>query len=380
VVTQLLPVIPAVDDELLGAYHQAHGQLDAELTASTVEVAMAWHHCMVELHKECLARIEPVLKGAAGPLLFPRPRAFLSAKQRARRAGVTAAWRYIDTRLAMQRQGFVPHALVPETPYVLHALSEGRIDNPLHTNPGMARVTDNWWVNKNTDFKTAPTDLTRAIVDTAVDTALASDAPGAVVGGWLSVVFSSAHPFVDGNGRMLRLLFLLMSGRDLPRTMDWGIAEQMLVYRDRYVDPLERGHMQDGADYDGALMDAEPFIRGVIQWSTEGAQLARQRLQVVTALYDAVRAWGVESEDTTVILAAVWRGLVGPAELAREDGPDYRALVESFQRVVAGGAMTRAIWPPSRRDDVRGPAYRLSDEAERVTTALVRDLAGSAQG
>ena len=377
---QLLPDIPVVDDELLSTYVQAHAQLDADLRATPADAARAWHHCMVALHEECLGRIEPVLKGASGPLLLPRPRGFLSAKQRTRRAGVAAAWRYIDTRLAMQRRGLVEHALVPETPYVLHALSEGRTDNPLHTNPGMARVTENWWVNKNTDFKTAPTDLTRAIVDAAVETAVASDAPGAVVGGWLAVVFSSAHPFVDGNGRMLRLLYLLMSGRDLPRTMDWGIAEQMLVFRERYVDPLERGHMPDGADYDGALMDAEPFTRGVIQWSIEGAHLARQRLHVVTAMYDAVCSWGVQPEDTAPVLVTSWRGLAGPAELVRDDGPDYPTLLESFQRVAAGGALTRTSWPASRRDDARGPAYRLSDKAQQVITDLVRDVAGLAQG
>jgi hypothetical protein len=280
----------------------------------------------------------------------------------------------------MQRRGLVQHALVPETPYVLHALSEGRTDNPLHTNPGMARVTENWWVNKNTDFKTAPTDLTRTIIDAAVETAVASDAPGVVVGGWLSVVFSSAHPFVDGNGRMLRLLFLLMSGRDLPRTMDWGVAEQMLVFRDRYVDPLERGHMPDGAEYDGALLDAEPFTRGVIEWSIEGAGLARRRLQVLGALHDAVRGWGVQPSDTPPVLVAAWRGLAGPAELVRDEGPDYPALLASFQRVTAGGAMARTTWPASRREDAQGPAYRLTDDAQRAVNELVRGLVGPAQG
>jgi hypothetical protein len=379
-VRQLLPAVPVVDDALLAAYHEAHADLEAELQGAPKAAGLAWHHCMLKLHEECLARIEPVLKGASGPLLLPRPRAFLSGKQRTRRAGVAAAWRYVDTRLAMQRRGLVEHALVPETPYVLHALSEGRTDNPLHTNPGMARVTENWWVNKNTDFKTAPTDLTRSIIDAAVQTAIDSDAPGAVVGGWLSVVFSSAHPFVDGNGRMLRLLFPLMSGRDLPRTMDWGIAEQMLVFRERYVDPLERGHMRDGADYDGALMDAEPFVRGVIEWSTDGARLARRRLQVVVALHQAVLGWGVPPEDAEPVLVAAWRGLVGPAELVREDGPSYTEQLGAFQRVTAGGATARTTWPASRHNDVTGPAYRLTDEAERTVTALVRSLVGSDQG
>jgi hypothetical protein len=138
--------------------------------------------------------------------------------------------------------------------------------------------------------------------------------------------------------------------------------------------------MPDGADYDGALMDAEPFTRGVIEWSTDGAQLARQRLQVITALYELVRGWGVDDEDTVPVLVAAWRGLVGPAELVRDDGPDYPAALASFLRVTAGGAMTRTSWPPSRRDDADGPAYRLTDEAQQAVTELLRGLVGADQG
>jgi hypothetical protein len=138
--------------------------------------------------------------------------------------------------------------------------------------------------------------------------------------------------------------------------------------------------MPDGADYDGALLDAEPFTSGAIEWSAEGARLARQRLHVVAALYDAVRAWGVPDEDTVPVLVGAWRGLVGPAELVRDDGPDHPTALASFERVSAGGAMTRTTWPPSRRDDAQGPAYRLSDEAEREVARVLRGLTGSGQG
>lgn len=377
---QLLPVFPVVDDELLATYGRAHEQLDADLSATPAGAVRAWHHCMVALHEECLARIEPVLTGAQGPILLPRPRAFLSHEQRSRRAGVAAAWRYVDARLAMQRRGLVDRALVPETPYVLHALSEGRTDNPLHTNPGMARVTENWWTKQHVDFQTAPTSVTRSVIDAAIETASTSDAPSVVIGGWLSVVFSSAHPFVDGNGRLMRLLFLLASGRDLPRTMDLGIAAQLLVFRDAYIAQLERGHMNDGAPYDGALIAAQPFTDAVIQWSTAGAQLARRRLQVMAAMHELIRSWGVTDEDATPVLVAAWRGLVGPAELVRDDGPDYPRSLESFQHLTARGAMTRATWPPSRRGDANGPAYRLTDEAQRAVTQTLRSLVVFDQG
>ena len=371
---QLLPELPVVDDALLARYYDAHRDLDLRLGAVTEPVFRTWHRCALRLHLDCLARIEPVLTGISRPVLMPRARGFLSAAQRARRDGVAAAWRYADSRLAMHRRGLDSPLIRAETPYVLHALSEGRTDNPDESNPGMARVTENWWVNKRGTWQTAPTDRTREIVDTAVKVATETDAPGAVIGGWLAVIVSSAHPFVDGNGRLLRMLFLLSSGRDLPRTVDWGVAEQMLFYRRRYVEPLEQGHMAGGAPYDGADIDTSPWTNAVLSWSIDGAQLAAERLDAVAAVHALVTRWGITDDDAGLVVTAAWRGVVGPAECAVEPGaPAYPELLAAFERLASGGALQRVPWPGSRRADVTGnavgPAYRLGGDAHREVTA-----------
>ena len=133
----------------------------------------------------------------------------------------------------------------------------------------------------------------QAICD-AYERAVASEAVDALLLIPCFIVdFLCIHPFNDGNGRMSRLLTLLLlyrSGYDIGKYI--SIERQIEMTKDRYYDALERA---DGGWHEGTG-DPSPFIRYMLAVVLACYTEFEDRVGMVSAddgksAYDAVRAY-----------------------------------------------------------------------------------------
>ncbi len=107
------------------------------------------------------------------------------------------------------------------------------------------------------------------------------DIPVLVKAGLVHVQFQCIHPFLDGNGRLGRLLITLL-------LCSWGVLKQPILYlslyfktrRQQYYDLLQR--VRDKGDWEVWL---EFFLEGVAETSDQAASAARE----ILSLFDADR-------------------------------------------------------------------------------------------
>jgi hypothetical protein len=371
-VTVELPRVPTIDDATLERHRAEHTQLDEAMTSAYPAVARLAARFASRTTVAAIAHVRMTFRRNGPVPLFPPPRRFLSAEDRARIAGCSVAYRHVDSRLAMVAQGLdASPALRQETPYVLHALSEGRMDHGVETNPGMIRGTE-FPVSRlpMAPYPAPPREHCRPLLAAAVDVANDPEAPAAVRAAWILFTVGEIHPFADGNGRVARLLQLLVAGEDLPKTVDWGVSEQIRYFSDRFLSSL-RGH------------DPEPCIRVVVGMSTDGAALMRDRLAVLGVLVpELARKLGLTIEGAT-LLAAVWLRRSGHGhDLAVDVDRSYPETVADLETLVAAGMLERR---PDRHDREAPeqpvtPAYGLTVDANaevrRAIGPMERDHEG----
>jgi Fic family protein len=107
------------------------------------------------------------------------------------------------------------------------------------------------------------------------------------------VQFETIHPFLDGNGRVGRLLITLM-------LCDAGILQEPLLYlsvylkehRDRYYDLLDRVRRE--GDWETWV---EFFLNGVTTTATEAVGTARRLLEIFTEDHDLIATTGRRSSS-----------------------------------------------------------------------------------
>lgn len=119
------------------------------------------------------------------------------------------------------------------------------------------------------------------------------DLPSLVRAGLLHVQFETIHPYLDGNGRIGRLLIILL-------LQHWGLLSQPLLYlslyfkrhRDEYYRRL--GEVRTQGDWEGWISF---FLEGVATIAEEAVSLARE----VFTLVSKDRGKVLDCEDATVI-------------------------------------------------------------------------------
>jgi Fic/DOC family len=345
-VTNDLPPVPRVDATLLAEHRTAHQRLDAALVGAPPGAARLITRLALRTTIGAVANVRPSIRGGAGPPVLPPPRAFLSCADRERLKGVAAAYRHVDSRLAIVRLGYDrPPALRPETPYVLNALTEGRMDNPDESNPGMIRAVEFEGDLPVAPYPAPPRDRCRDLLESAVSIAGSGPEPATVRAAWMLYVLGEIHPFVDGNGRVARLLYLLLTGEDMPRTVDWGAIEQFRYHQDEWLPLLKE-------------RDTGPSTAFLVELSTAGARLTSLRLEVVVDLLAAIEAQHPLPPSGPELLVATWLRRSGRLdEVAADAGLPYEEALVAAEQLVAGGMLER-----SRTEDPATPArpsYRL---------------------
>lgn len=151
-----------------------------------------------------------------------------------------------------------------------------------HLTPGELRRSQNWIGPGGSTIATAsfvpppPDELSKALGDLEIFLHEADDLPLLVKIGLAHAQFETIHPFLDGNGRVGRLLitFLLCEHRALTKPVLY-LSHYFKNHRQEYYDRLQQ--VRDAGDWEGWLAF---FLRGVAEVSVEAAETARQILQL----------------------------------------------------------------------------------------------------
>lgn len=362
-----LPPVPRVDPTLLAEHRNEHLRLDALLVGAQPAVSRLVTRLSLRTMVAAVANVRPSVRGGGDPPLFPPPRAFLSAFDRERLKGVAVAYRHVDSLLAVVQMGRQsPPALRPETPYVLNALTEGRMDNPDETNPGMIRAIEFEGNLPAAPYPPPPSHRCRDLLESAVAVATSRGQSATVRAAWMLFVFGEIHPFIDGNGRVARLLYLLLTGEDMPRTVDWGAIEQFRYHQDDWI-PLLKDR------------DVGPSAAFTIQLSTAGARLTAERLHVVAGLLPEVGRLLELAPPGPELIAAVWLRASGRLdELAEDTGTTYEEALIAAQGLVTAGLLERI--PTEPRTAPSRPSYRVTPSIRSAVDGIVARISTGSDG
>ena len=291
--------------------------------------------------------------------------------------GADAVYRHLDSRIAMRDMGAVERVLDRSTPVVFHALLEGLTPSGRETNPGMLRATPTAWKPEANSYMHPPATMCSDLVDQALEVASGSSVPSCVRGAWLTFTMLSIHPFVDGNGRTSRALYLAVVADDVPLGLDFGVLEQWSITRSAYVAALQQGQRVER--YDGERMDARPFVEYATITSTVGAELCAAR---IARLGRSTRSTLCERLVARTV-ARARRGLGRAGARARSaDRTRGRRGLRRRRRPAHVGTCCRWVErPPSRRTTERpravGPGARsgvidgVSDRHDPVALRLI---------
>jgi hypothetical protein len=201
----------------------------------------------------------------------------------------------------MRQQGMVATTVCETTPIALHALFESAAPSGRETNPGMLRSTPTSWRPEANAFAHPDASECGSLMAEAISVANGADAPAFVRAAWLTFTMLCIHPFVDGNGRTSRALYLGIASEDLELGIDWGIAEQWSVARAHYVQALQAGQQLER--YDSERLDPTAFVEFTTEASIIGAQLCRDRLELLEAEMVGLCQLGLSTGAATVLMA-----------------------------------------------------------------------------
>jgi Fic family protein len=146
-----------------------------------------------------------------------------------------------------------------------------------HLTPGELRLKQNWIGPGGSTLAHAafvpppPADVPAALADLEKFLHESDDIPLLIKIGLAHAQFETVHPFLDGNGRMGRLLitFLLCERRALGEPVLY-LSHYFKAHRAEYYDRLQA--VRDAGDWEGWL---EFFLRGVEEVSAQAAETAR---------------------------------------------------------------------------------------------------------
>lgn len=203
-----------------------------------------------------------------------------------------------------------------------------------HKTPGEFRTTQNWWGGTspgNARFVPPPPhEMNQALDRWEKYLHQPDDLPDLVHIGLLHAQFETIHPFVDGNGRIDRLLIsLLLSERK--------ILEQPLLYlsiffkkhKETYYDRLQairdRGEWEQWLDF---------FVEGVAEVATEATNTARSILSLREQDRGRIASLGRRSGNAHRLLDWLFRQPVVTVKLVQHvlkiSQPAANALIASM--------------------------------------------------
>ncbi|GBD02193.1 Adenosine monophosphate-protein transferase SoFic [bacterium HR18] len=148
--------------------------------------------------------------------------------------------------------------------------------------PGELRTSQNWIgpagcrLSEATFVPPPPHEIPQALADLEQFLHTQDDMPALIRVGLAHAQFETIHPFLDGNGRIGRLLitFLLVE-KGLLRKPVLYLSHYFKQHRSEYYDRLQA--VRDAGDWEGWL---EFFLRGVVEVSEEATRTAAAILRM----------------------------------------------------------------------------------------------------
>lgn len=222
----------------------------------------------------------------------------------------------------------------------LHArlLSSGRGSRK---QPGEFRTTQNWIGGESTRIEDAsfvpppPADMDIALDDLERFLNDTSELPVLVHAGLAHAQFETIHPFLDGNGRVGRLLITLL-------LVHRGVLEKPLLYLSHY---LKRHRLEyydrltairAEGDWEGWLGF---FLRGVAETATEATKLARQIVALREEHRTVLQAAGATGRGMDLLDALYERPVVNLNVVAERLGLSFGGARKLVERFVAAGLL-----------------------------------------
>lgn len=209
-----------------------------------------------------------------------------------------------------------------------------------HLTPGELRSSQNWIgpmgaMLADATFVPPPPDMVSGAMG-ALETFLHRDdgLPALVKIGLAHAQFETIHPFLDGNGRVGRLLitFLLTEGGILHKPVLY-LSHWFRRYRGEYYDRLQR--VRDAGDWEGWL---QFFLRGLAEVSAEATATARQILLMREAHRTAItEQLGRAAGNGHRVLEMLYnKPIVAVADVASLNGTSFAAantLIARFEQL-----------------------------------------------
>ncbi len=201
-----------------------------------------------------------------------------------------------------------------------------------------------------------------------------ADLPALIRIGLAHAQFETIHPFLDGNGRVGRLLitFLLCSQGILHKPVLY-LSYFFKRHRQTYYDRLQA--VRDHGDWEGWLAF---FLDGVAEVSAQATETARRILQMREAHRDAIaQNMGYAAGKGHRVLEALFeRPIVSVKDVEAITGTSYAAANQLVKRLEGLGLLEEATGQARNRRFRYAPYIRLfsDDETEAPRVAPKGDV------
>ncbi len=205
--------------------------------------------------------------------------------------------------------------------------------------PGELRKRSNWIGPRECTIQEAdfvpppPHEMRKAIGDLEMFIQRGPRMPLLIKCGLVHAQFETIHPFLDGNGRVGRLLitFMLCHAEVLTRPLLY-LSHYFKEHRDEYYDRLQR--VRDKSDWEGWL---EFFLRAVFEVSVQATKKARQIVQLKKDHQRLLREKGQQRVNALTLLDLLYEKPIVNASIVAERlhvtlAPVY-SLIRNFQKL-----------------------------------------------
>lgn len=203
-------------------------------------------------------------------------------------------------------------------------------------NPGEFRTSQNWIGPSGCNLKTAiyvpppVEEMKKAMGDLEKYLYAESDIPVLIRCGLMHCQFESIHPFLDGNGRVGRLLitFYLCHQKVLTRPLLY-LSYYFKQFRSEYYDSLME--VRNNGDWEGWL---KFFLNGILQVSIQATDVAQKILKLQAAHRELIQQNMRSTPHALLLLDELYtRPITSVSEVAKRTGvsfPTANDLIKKF--------------------------------------------------